>query len=174
MERRKDMRREIYCIEDLADVINDVVNYVVAESCRKTTTGNYIMEADDVSHIISKEDYLTYFYLIAAELASREEVLDLDTSYNMLDAIYGLNWCPNYEILPEEEGIPGFEADEHGNLLHTQAPDMHASLTERAAKYDVLRTAMPHYIKTLEGRIERAKEKTCFDKHESVEHDYYR
>lgn len=168
------MRKEIYCIEDLADVICEVVNYVVKESCRKTTTGNYIMEHDDVSHLISEEDYLKYFDLIAAELASREEVLDLDTADYTLDAIYGLAWCPNYEVLPEEKDEEGFEVDEHGNLLHTEPPEMHASLTVRAAGYDRLKTAMPHYIKTLEARIERAKEKTCFDKHEGIEHDYYR
>lgn len=168
------MRKEIYCIEDLADVINEVVNYIVRYSCEKTTTGNYVMEHDDVSHIISEEDYLKYFDLIAAELVSREEVLDLDTSYNMLDAVYGLTWCPNYEVLKEEEGIPGFETDENGKLLHTESPEMHTSLSVRAAGYDRLKTAMPHYISTLEARIERAKDKTCFDKHESVEHDYYR
>lgn len=76
------------------------------------------MEYEDVSDLISEQDYLKYFDLIANELSIREEVLDLDTSNHCLDAIYGLDYCPNYVWADGDEEIFGCDQDTWERTFH--------------------------------------------------------
>lgn len=103
----------ITTLEELNDVVNRVVNHIVYESTQQTTTGNWITGYDDISHLISEEDYLTYFDLIANELWGREEVIDLDSSNKSFDCVYGLDYCPNLEWVPgDSEGVFNMSQEE--------------------------------------------------------------
>ena len=100
-------------LQELNDVVNNVANFIVADSTQKTTTGNWIMGYDDVSHLISEEDYHIYFNLIANELWSREEVIDVDSSNKSFDCVYGLDYCPNLEWVPgDSEEVFGVTQEE--------------------------------------------------------------
>ena len=83
-------------LRELSEVITAVVNRILVVATENTSTGQWYIDYDDVSDIITKEDYLTYFDLIASELMDREEVLDLDTSDHTFDIVCGLAWCKNY------------------------------------------------------------------------------
>jgi len=88
----------ITTLEELNNVVNDVVNRIVDISTSRTLSSNYYASYDHVSDLISQEDFLKYFDLITEELRGREEVLDLQTTEDHeLDAVYGTDWCPNYE-----------------------------------------------------------------------------
>lgn len=99
-------------LRELNEVVNNVANYIVKEAAEKTSSGNWILEYDDVAHLISEEDYLQYFDLIENEVSSRGEVLDLDTSDKSFDLIIGLAYCPNYEWCEGDERVFGCEREE--------------------------------------------------------------
>lgn len=90
---------------ELNQVIYDVVNRIVDISTQQTTTGNWVISHDDVADIISEEDYLQYFDLIANELSGRDEVLDMDTSDHQFDCVFGLAYCPHYEWEEGDEKV---------------------------------------------------------------------
>lgn len=94
-------------LTELNEVVNNVANYIVKEAAERTSSGNRILEYDDVAHLISEEDYLQYFDFIENEVLSRVEVLDLDTSNKSFDLIIGLAYCPNYEWCEGDENIFG-------------------------------------------------------------------
>lgn len=90
-------------LEELNQVVNDVVNRIVDVSTSRTMSSNYYASYEHVSDLISEEDFLTYFDLIGAELAGREEVLDLElTPEHEFNAIYGTAWCPGCADVHEE------------------------------------------------------------------------
>lgn len=95
-------------LRDLCDVVNNVANRIVEVATGNTSSGQYYVDYDDVSDLISHEDYLQYFDLIAAELSGREELLDLDWDNGEFDVSCGLAWCKNYEPLPEEDFAYGY------------------------------------------------------------------
>ncbi len=97
----------IESLYELNEVVNNVVNRIVDISTQKTSTGNWVTGYEDVSDLISEFDYLEYFDFIASELASRPEVLDMDTSNQQFDCIYGLSYCPNYVWCEGDEEIFG-------------------------------------------------------------------
>lgn len=101
--------RPINNLHDLSETVTDVVNRILETVTENTSTGQYYVDYDDVSDLISHQDYLSYFDLIAEELHGREEVLDLDTSDHVFDVVCGLAWCPNYELLPDEDFEFGYE-----------------------------------------------------------------
>lgn len=96
-------------LRELSEVITAVVNHILVVATENTSTGQWYIDYDDVSDIITEEDYLTYFDLITSELMDREEVLDLDTSDHTFDIVCGLAWCKNYELLPDEDFEYGYE-----------------------------------------------------------------
>lgn len=100
---------QICNLRDLSESVTSVVNRILETVTENTSTGQYYVDYDDVSDLISHQDYLTYFDLIANELSGREEVLDLDTSDHVFDVVCGLAWCPNYELLPDEDFEFGYE-----------------------------------------------------------------
>jgi len=87
---------------DLSNTVTSVANRALELATENTTTGQWVIEHDDVADFISEEDYLLYFDFIANELAGRIEVLDLETHDNTLDMVCGYAWCKNYEPAPGE------------------------------------------------------------------------
>jgi len=87
---------------DLSNTVTAVANRALELATSNTTTGQWVIEHDDVADLISEEDYFLYFDFIASELAGRIEVLDLDTHDNTLDMVCGYAWCKNYEPAPGE------------------------------------------------------------------------
>ena len=91
-------------LTELYDTITKVVNCMVKEAAENTSSSNWIMGHDDVSHLISKEDYDLYKNLIVHEMSRREELLDIQVDNDgNIDVIVGLAYCPNYEPTREEE-----------------------------------------------------------------------
>jgi len=96
-------------LNELYDKLTEVVNQLVKTAAQNTSTGNWNVSYDDVSSLISEEDFNSYFSVIAGELGQREEVLDLsfDGSEGTFDVIIGLDYCPNYEPEPNEHFVFG-------------------------------------------------------------------
>lgn len=95
-------------LRELCDVITNVANRIVEVATGNTTSGQYYVDYDDFSDLISHEDYLQYADLIESELYGREEILDLDRDGEEFDVNCGLAWCKNYEPLPEEDFAYGY------------------------------------------------------------------
>lgn len=95
-------------LRELCDVITNVANRIVEVATKNTSSGQYYVDYDDVSDLITHEDYLQYFDFIAAELSGREELLDLDWDNGEFDVNCGLAWCKNYEPLPDEDIAYGY------------------------------------------------------------------
>ena len=90
-------------LHDLSNTVTAVVNRILEVVTQNTSSGQYYVDYSDVSDLICEEDFLHYFDLITYELRGREEVLDLDTADHEFDVVCGLAWCPNYELLPDED-----------------------------------------------------------------------
>lgn len=95
-------------VRELSDVVTNVANRIIEVATGNTTSGQYYVDYDDFSDLISHEDYLQYADLIASELYGREEILDLDRDGEEFDVNCGLAWCKNYEPLPEEDFSYGY------------------------------------------------------------------
>jgi len=65
-------------IEELSKVITAVANKAIKYGAEHTNSGNYIFYAGDFDDLILPEDFAKYFSLIAVEIQSREELLDLE------------------------------------------------------------------------------------------------
>lgn len=95
-------------LRELNDVITNVANRIVEVATGNTSSGQYYVDYDDVSDLITHEDYLQYVDLIASELYGREEILELDRDGEEFDVNCGLAWCKNYEPLPDEDFSYGY------------------------------------------------------------------
>lgn len=95
-------------LRELCEVVTNVANRIIEVATKNTTSGQYYVDYDDVSDLISHEDYLQYADLIESELYGREEILDLDRDGEEFDVNCGLAWCKNYEPLPEEDFSYGY------------------------------------------------------------------
>lgn len=95
-------------LRELNDVITNVANRIVEVATGNTSSGQYYVDYDDVSDLITHEDYLQYIDLIASELYGREEILELDRGGEEFDVNCGLAWCKNYEPLPDEDFSYGY------------------------------------------------------------------
>ena len=90
---------------ELNETINNIVNRIVSESVKNTSTGSWTMDHDDLADLISKEDYLMYFNFISTELKGRPEVLNLDNSDQKLNCVFTPQHCPNYEWREGDESV---------------------------------------------------------------------
>lgn len=95
-------------LRELSEVVTNVANRIVEVATGNTSTGQYYVDYDDVSDLITHEDYLLYADLIASELYGREEILDLDHNGDEFDVNCGLAWCKNYAPLPDEDFAYGY------------------------------------------------------------------
>ena len=95
-------------LRELSEVVTNVANRIVEVATGNTSTGQYYVDYDDVSDLISFEDYLQYADFIASELYGREEILELDHSDGEFGVNCGLAWCKNYAPLPEEDFAYGY------------------------------------------------------------------
>lgn len=150
-------------INDLRSInkaINDVVNYIVKTCCEETTTGNWSISYNDVSHLIGEEDFNHFYSVILDELERREEVLDLEGDYvDSFDINLALNYCPNYEWCPGDEEIFGsFEEFEKREILPVSQP---ISLTEKADAAERRTVLLYNSISLLADKV--------FEEYESVE-----
>lgn len=95
-------------VRELSEVVTNVANRIIEVATGNTTSGQYYVDYDYFSDLISHEDYLQYADLIASELYGREEILDLDRGGDEFDVNCGLAWCKNYEPLPDEDIAYGY------------------------------------------------------------------
>ncbi len=100
--------------EKVESLVIRVADRVVFYGTQHTNSGNYLIAYNNLADIISAEDYKRYFDLIADEIASREEVLDLqpDPVIGELDCNFGLSYCPCYEWVDGDEEIFGCSREE--------------------------------------------------------------
>ena len=138
-------------LQELNDVVNNVVNRIVNVSTQQTSTGNWIMGYQDLSDLISKFDYYQYFDLIASELATRQEVLDLDTSDHQFDCIFGLSYCPNYEWCEGDEEIFGCDKQQWEQTFRAEPVSQPLSISRMA---EIGQQAILHILETSDIAIE--------------------
>ncbi len=95
-------------------LVMKVVDFIVAAGTKITTNGSYNVYYDDVSHLLSVDEYKEYFSEIVKELASRKELLDVDAdgSIGEIFCLFGLNYCPNYEWSDGDERTFGCSREE--------------------------------------------------------------
>jgi len=133
----------ISSLEELNQVVNEVVNRIVDVSTQKTMSGNRYASHEDVSDLISKEDFILYFNLIANELQGREEVLDLNiTKDHELDVMYGLAYCPNYQWSDGDEEIFQMSEEEWEKNYRTKPAAQPLSMTRKAELLDNFMSAL--------------------------------
>lgn len=95
-------------LRELNDVVTSVANRIIEVATGNTSSGQYYVDYDDFSDLISHEDFLQYADFIESELYGREEILDLDRDGEEFDVNCGLAWCKNYEPLLEEDFSYGY------------------------------------------------------------------
>lgn len=138
----------ISSLKELNNVINDVVNDIVKVCTEHTSTGNWYVSYNDVSDLISEEDFLKYFDFIRDELLSREEVLELNVTENReFDVTFGLDYCPNYEWCDGDEVIFDMTENEWEQNYVTKPVEQPYSM---ARKSDLLDFALTNIQKRLE------------------------
>lgn len=128
--------------------INDVVNYIVKTCCEETSTGNWVINYNDVSDLINAEDFDHFYSVIEEELRGRAEVLDVEPDYDgLFDINVALDYCPNYEWCPGDEEIFGsYEEFEKREIKPVSQP---ISLTEQADKAERSSTLLYNSISLL-------------------------
>lgn len=79
-------------------------NYIVRESCENTSTGNWIIYADEIASAlgVTEEDIIRFQEEIMDEMWKRDEVLDACFDNNGFDMICALAYCPQYEWCDDE------------------------------------------------------------------------
>ncbi len=138
----------INSFKELNNVINDVVNDIVKVSTEHTSTSNWYVSYNDVSDLISEEDYYKYFDLIKDELQSREEVSELNiTEDHEFDVTFYLDYCPNYEWCNGDEEVFHMTEEEWEENYVTKPVEQPFSM---ARKSDLLDYALTNIQKRLE------------------------
>ena len=135
---------EVSSVENLSELYNKVVtvcNYIVEQAARKSTSGNYIVDHADVSHLISKFDFGRYFNTIACELESRAEVLDLDADFfdGRFNFVIDPEYCKNYEpssVEVKAGAVYGFKEVEQRPLLPELLSDPNSRLVIQTDRPD--------------------------------------
>lgn len=98
-------------IIDATKKIIDASNFIVRYACEETTSGNWIIDIDEVTKASGLDYFEVYDYLdeILDELYSREEILDaeFDNYYDHFDVTCALAYCPNYEWMSGDEEVFG-------------------------------------------------------------------
>lgn len=126
---------------DLSETITAVVNRALEVVTENSSSGQYYVSYDDVSDLISHEDFLQYFDFIVHELRGREEVLDLDAADHELDIVCGLAWCKNYEPGQDEHFIKGLDYASE-NLCRAPSVVRLAEIGHKAIEQIILRNGI--------------------------------
>lgn len=138
----------ITSLQELSQVVTDVVNRIVDVSTQRTSSGNYYASYDDVNDLISHEDFLKYFDLIADELLGREEVLDLNvTEDHEFDAMYGLAWCLNYQWTQGDEEVFRMSEAEWEESYKFEEVSKPASMARKAQLFDSALVNLQDWLK---------------------------
>lgn len=85
--------------ESLISRIKKAAELAIQKACENTTTGNWIIDHDDLCKILSYEEYHAYYDILVDLIWRDERVLDLDEHDWMLDMIIGTDFCPNVEVV---------------------------------------------------------------------------
>lgn len=106
-------------IQDLMELNDFVVSFcnnVVHRACESTTSGQYYVNIQEIldANGWSYDDFLEYKDLILNELASREELLDVDYNEDSFefDVNCGLSYCPGYQWCDGDEEVFGCSFEE--------------------------------------------------------------
>lgn len=127
------MEDRIGSIEKLCDAVTAVANMAVFIGCKRTSSGSYILGYEDLKDLISEDDYIKYFHLIAAEVGRHDEVLDIEVIESSLemDCNFALEYCQNYEWCDGDEAVFGCSYEEWENSP-AKAVSKNISLTRMA------------------------------------------
>ena len=138
-------------LSELNDTLNKVVQRIVEESTSNTNNGKWASGWESVSDLISEQDYLLYFELIAGELQNREEVLDVDSSDHRLDVSCTLSYCPNYEWSPGDEEFFGCDKAQWERTFQAQPVTKPLSISRLS---EIGKQAISYVLESSESAIE--------------------
>lgn len=158
--------KPISTLAELSDAVTAVANRAIKHGAEHTGTGTYLFDADDFRDLISPEDFVRYFDLIAAEIGSRDELLDLsaDGVTHKLDCNFGLAYCPSYQWCDGDEIIFGsYEEWENAPTLHVSQPfSMHQMSQIGAETIDSVQKLMDKLVNLFGISIEELKQRCTF------------
>lgn len=121
-----EVRPPINSLADLSEAVTAIANRAIKYGTVHTLNGNYIFDAKDFCDLISQADFVKYFDLIANEVQSREELLDLeaDPTKHRLDCNFGLAYCASYEWQDGDEATfeCSYEEWENAPVLPVSQP----------------------------------------------------
>ena len=85
--------------------VQQAADYIVQQCCENTTTGNWIMDFDEIGSALHFTPYDIYHLSdeIYGAVIDKEEVADVDMGKDFFDVVCYLDYCPNYEESPGEE-----------------------------------------------------------------------
>lgn len=86
-------------LSDLIITIRLVVQCLIEYATGTTVSGQKYVGWDNVSHLITYEDWVEYFTIIHSELLNREEILEVDQTSNgeyEFDILLSYLYCPCY------------------------------------------------------------------------------
>ncbi len=107
------MAQSIETLDQMNDAVNAVCNRILDIVAKESTSGQQFVSFDDLSDLITRDDYLQYGHLIARELSAREEVMEEVVFENgEFDVNIGLVYCQAYEWMPGDEETFGCTEEE--------------------------------------------------------------
>jgi hypothetical protein len=101
---RNDKRRPDATPGDLERQLEKAAAFIVETCARETTSGNYFIYPEEIpAEIISSDLYCKHKARIVEIMLEYEAIGEVDVSeYDSLDVMVYLDYCPNFEPLPEE------------------------------------------------------------------------
>lgn len=156
----------IESLQELNDVINKVVNYIVETSTEHTSSSNWYVGYEDVDNLISQEDFEKYFNLIGSELRGREEVSDLEIEGNEFSVTYYLDYCPNYQWCQGDEEVFHMSEEEWEKNYQCKAVSQPLSLTRLAEIGD---KAIPFILSQFNNGLEELQKSLGMTEEELVQ-----
>lgn len=87
--------------------IIEASNYIVRDACERTSSGNYIIDVEDVAcHVhMTEAEIRAHHTEIEEEICRREEILEVDFVDDSFDVTCALSYCPQYEWIYGDEDI---------------------------------------------------------------------
>ena len=164
------MMHIIRSLRELSDTINDVVNFLIAETAEKSTNGSYSFAVSDVFHLISRENFEQFFPMILSELKQRDEFLDFSRESDKICCSIGPYYCKNYQWQEGDEKVFHCTKDEWEKSFQPMQVSQPLSLGRMA---EIGKKSIAHVLESSDIAIEDLTESIGMSMKELKQLDIY-